>query len=115
MKTTIRTSRRGRVIRSAEDRRELIKRFKTSGQSQTEFCRENKVKLATFCHWLHDPPRKARQRKTRTRRVKFAEVQMASGGSAPIEINLPSGITIRLRDAAVVGDLVKFVKEAGSC
>jgi len=121
MKTTTGTSRRGRVIRSAEDRRGLIKRFKTSGQSQTEFCRENNVKLATFCHWLHDPLRKARQRKPRTRHMKFAEVQacppgrVATGVAAPIEINLPSGVTIRLRDAGTVGDLVKFVKEAGSC
>lgn len=53
--------------------------------------------------------------------MKFAEVQacppgrVATGVAAPIEINLPSGVTIRLRDAGTVGDLVKFVKEAGSC
>ena len=103
------------MLRSAEDRRELIKRFKASGQSQTEFCRENKVNLGTFCHWLHDSPRKARPGKNPTQRVKFAEVQVAPGLAAPIEIRLPSGISIRLRDAGVVGDLVKFVREAASC
>ncbi|MDD5343960.1 MAG: hypothetical protein PHW12_06015 [Smithella sp.] len=47
--------------------------------------------------------------------VKFAGVKVELGKTAPIEIELPSRICIRLQEAGVVGDLVKFVREVGSC
>ena len=47
--------------------------------------------------------------------VKFAQMEVALGKGAPIEIELPSRLCVRLRDATVVGDLVKFVREVGAC
>jgi len=117
MKTnTPRKDRRGRILRSAEDRRELIERYKASGLSKAEFCRRHGLKLTTLYGWMSSGSHKVRGRSaSTTRRVKFAQMEVALGKAAPIEIELPSRLCIRLRDATVVGDLVKFVREAGAC
>jgi hypothetical protein len=47
--------------------------------------------------------------------VRFAGVEVAVGRTAPIEIELPSHVCIRMREAGVVGDLVKFIREVGAC
>jgi transposase-like protein len=117
MKTDRHTKdRRGRVLRTAEDRRELIERYKASGLSKAAFCRQHGLKLMTLYHWMNSGPRRARQRRSaRSRRVEFAQVEMPVSRPAPIEIELPSRVCIRLRDASAVSDLVKFVREVGAC
>ena len=117
MKTkTPRKDRRGRILRSAEDRRELIERYKASGLSKAEFCRRHGLKLSTLYNWMSSGRGKVRRRtRPANGRVKFAQMEMALGKGAPIEIELPSRLCIRLRDATVVGDLVKFVREVGAC
>ena len=107
---------RGRILRSAEDRRVLIERYKSSGLSKVEFCRQNGLKLTTLYCWMNAGHGKVRRRRRRgSGPVKFAGVEVALGKTAPIEIELPSRICIRLQEAGVVGDLVKFVREVGSC
>jgi len=110
---TLKTDGRGRRLRNAEDRRELIGRYKRSGLSKAEFCRQQGLELSTFCGWF--ATKGVRRAKRRRRKSKFAEVQVALGKTAPIEIELPSRICIRLQDAGTVGDLVKFVREVGAC
>jgi len=117
MKTKTRTKdRRGRILRSAEDRRELIERYKASGLGKAEFCRRHGLKLTTLYGWMSSGSRKVRGRlASTTRRVKFAQMEVALGKAAAIEIELPSRLCIRLRDTTVVGDLMKFVREVGAC
>ena len=117
MKTkTPRKDRRGRILRSAEDRQELIERYKGSGLSKAEFCSRHGLKLTTLYCWMNSGHRKVRRRSSpANKRVKFAQMEVALGKAAPIEIELPSRVYIRLREASVVGDLVKFVREVGAC
>jgi len=116
MKTKQQTKdRRGRILRSSEDRRKLIERYKSSGLSKVEFCRENGLKVTTLYGWLSRHGKVRRRRRRASGPVKFAGVEVALGKTAPIEIELPSHICIRLQEAGVVGDLVKFVREVGSC
>jgi len=108
--------RRGRILWSAEDRRELIERYKSSGLSKVDFCREYGLKVTTLYGWLSAGHGKlVRKRARQHGPVKFAGVEVALGKAAPIEIELPSRVCIRLQDAGVVGDLVKFVREVASC
>ena len=107
MKTKTHTKdRQGRIRRSAEDRRKVIERYKASGKTQSAFCRERGIPLTTLQYWLG---------RSRLRKPRFAQMEVALGKAAPIEIELPSRLCIRLRDATVVGDLVKFVREVGAC
>jgi transposase-like protein len=117
MKTKTGTKdRRGRILRSAEDRRELIERYKASGLSKAEFCGRHGLKLTTLYGWMNSGGGKVRRRtRSPRRRVKFAQMEVALGKAAPIEIELPSRVCIRLREASSVGDLVKFVREVGVC
>ena len=117
MKTkTHKKDRRGRILRSAEDRQKLIGMYEASGLSKAEFCSRHGLKLTTLYGWMSAGHGKVRHRKMRARGpVKFAGVEVALGKAAPIEIELPGHICIRLREAGVVGDLVKFVREMGSC
>ena len=117
MKTNTPTKdRRGRILRSAEDRRKLIELYRSSGLGKVEFCRRHNVKLTTLYQWISSGVRGRRVLGGgRRKKVKFAEVQVAMSGAAPIEIELPSRVCIRLREASAVGDLVKFVREVGAC
>ena len=117
MKTqTLRKDRRGRILRSAEDRRELIERYKASGLGKAEFCGRHGLKLTTLYSWMNSGRGTVRRRtRSASRRVKFAQMEVALGKAAPIEVELPSRVCIRLREASVVGDLVKFVREVGAC
>jgi transposase-like protein len=117
MKTkTPRKDKRGRILRSAEDRRKLIEAYRSSGLAKAEFCRRHGLKLTTLYHWLSVERPKRRGRLAGAKgRVKFARMEVALGKAAPIEIELPSHVCIRLREASVTGDLVKFAREVGAC
>jgi transposase-like protein len=110
---TGKTDGRGRRLRNAEDRQKLVGQYKQSGLSKTEFCRQHGLELSTFCGWFS--AKRMHRVKRRGRKPKFAQMQVALGKTAAIEIELPSRICIRLQDAGVVGDLVKFVREVGAC
>jgi hypothetical protein len=107
--------RRGRVLRTREQRQELIRRYRASGWGKAEYCRQQEVKLATFCHWMKGQPMTKQRRSVSSTKskVKFAEVQVALGATAPVEIALASGI--RLRDLSRWKELVEFLRELTRC
>jgi hypothetical protein len=111
----LRLDNRGRVRRSAEQRRELINRYEVSGLGKAEFCRQNGIHLGTFCQWF-SPGARSPKRRMRGPEVMhppaFAEVRVAIAASAPVEVDLPQGIRIRLRDA---GLLAVVIREALAC
>jgi transposase-like protein len=116
MKTKIqKRDKRGRILRSAEDRQKLIERYEGSGLSKVDFCRQHGLKVTTLYGWMSGSGKVRRLGMRTSVPVKFAGVKVALGKTAPIEIELPSRICIRLQGAGVVGDLVKFVREVGSC
>ena len=118
MKTNIlKRKRRSRVLRTLEQRQELIRRYQASGLGKAEYCREHGVNLATFCQWLEGRLRTERRRSVSTPKseMKFAEAQVPLGATALVEIALPSGVCVRLRDLSRGRELVEFLREWTRC
>jgi transposase-like protein len=119
MKTkTAQHDKRGRVLRTAEERQELVARYKSSGLSMTAYCEREGLKLATLSHWVHKRarPGKRRGRQRRNGPMKFAEVKMAlSGAPALVEVELSGGTRIRVRDAGMWPVIGAWLQEAGRC
>jgi transposase-like protein len=115
MKTDERqTDKRGRVQRTAEQRRELIEEYRASGLSKAEFCRQRGVNLATFCHWFggRKKHRGKRAAKTAERGPQFAEVAVASPATeqAAVEVLLPNGARIGIRHQGRRDELIALVR-----
>ena len=107
----------GRVLRTREQRQELIRGYRSSGLSKAEYCRQQDVNLATFCQWMNGRSMTKRRRLALTTKseVKFAEAQVGLGATAPVEIALASGVCIRLRDLSRWKELVEFLRELTRC
>ena len=88
--------------------RDLIERWKTSGQSIAAFCASHRVSQATFYSWrnrltAHGRPTTALPSPT----PQFAPVRVIP--DLTVEVVLPSGLVVRVpigADAAVVARLV---------
>ena len=118
MTDTRKAKRRGRDLRTAEERQELIERYKASGQGKAEFCAQHGLKLMTLYGWLNPRRSAALRRRAMKAPVKFARMEVALDrvpALPAVEIALPSGVRVRLREAAAVADLAKFVREVGAC
>ena len=118
MRTKNRTDKRGRVRRNAEQRQELIEAYRASGLIQAEFCRREGIEPSTLNHWLRGRAKPGRARVPRARRKKacrFAQVEVALAGPAPLEIELGAGLLIRVRDAGRLKELVEFIREVRGC
>jgi len=113
--TTMRRDKRGRILRTAEDRQKLIESFHQSGLGLAEFCRRQDLRLSTVYNWVHraKPPRTATRKGQAP--IRFAEVQMAMGGGAPIEVALPGGVRIQVREASLWPVVGGWLREVASC
>jgi len=124
MRTKNRTDKRGRIRRSAEQRRERIEAYKASGLSQAGFCRREGIHPTTLNHWLRSRAKRGKARPALPRRAKacgFARVEVALvGGAVPtrlageagwVEIELRSGLRIRVQEARRLGELVEFIRQ----
>lgn len=84
----------------------------------TEFCQERDLRLSTFCHWVNSGKygwrRKPSARK-RKKPIKFAEVQVAMGGGAGIEVELPGGVRIQVREASLWPVVGGWIREVAGC
>lgn len=107
---------RRRTRRTPEQRQAIIRQYRASGLGRAAFCRRYQVNLATFCHWMNAQPGAKRRGSTATKsKMKFAEVQVALSGTAPVEIVLASGVCIRLRDLSRPEKLAEFLRELTRC
>ncbi|MEI8139273.1 MAG: hypothetical protein WCI03_05320 [bacterium] len=115
--TTAQQDGRGRVLRTAEQRQELMAGYKSSGLGMTAFCRREGVSLSTFSHWLNPRVKVKRSRSIRPEKppMKFTEVKMALGGAAPIEVELPGGARIRIRDDEAWLVVGQWLREVTGC
>ena len=102
-----RADKRGRVLRNAERRRELVAAFKNSGQTQAAFCRERGVNATTFNGWL---------RQAAVQRPAFAQVEVvaqsdpAANAPAAVEVLLPNGTRIGIRHEGRRDELVALIR-----
>lgn len=83
-----------------------------AGVTQAEFCARHGIHPTTFSTWCRAPASKATGADTPCRGVKFAEFKMPSGGALPIEVELPNGVRIRLRDAGLCRELLPVCMQA---
>ncbi len=100
---------KGRVRTSREQRRVILAEFERSGVSAAQFAQRSGLKYSTFAGWV--------QRYRRTKRpgqkspVRLLEAVVASTplGSA-LEVQLPGGARLELRDASQVALVAALVR-----
>ena len=109
--------RRGQVLRSRQQRQELLENFHGSGLSKAEFCRQHQIILGTFCQWLNLDLLRLRDdsKTTKTSAKCFAQLNVRLDGSAPIEIEVPSGVKVKLRDPDRIDKLGEFIRRMAGC
>jgi len=118
MKSEIaRRNRRGQVLRSRQQRQELLKKFHCNTLSKAEFCREEGINLGTFCHWLKlDRPQLREDSTTTNRSAKgFTQLNVLLNGSAPIEIEFPNGVKVKLREPERIDGLEEWIRRVAGC
>lgn len=102
-----RAGKRGRVLRSAEQRRELVAAYRSSGQTQAGFCRERGVHATTFNGWL----REAATRGTQLVPVELTSpVEAVASALAAIEVLLPNGVRVGIRQQGGRDELIALVR-----
>ncbi len=108
MKSKQRRDRRGRVLRTAAQRQELVRAWRASGITQAQFCAQRNIHPTTFSTWCRAAVPKALGGSDGATKagIEFAEIKMAVCQTAPIEVLLTNGVAIRLRDAALCRELL---------
>lgn len=102
------SSTRGRSGYSADERRELIDKFRSSGLTQAAFCRQWEINPTTFSGWL----RAGRQQ---VEPLEFYEVQMpATVSNGPIVVGLPGGAQVSI-PCESAGSFAATLKEIATC
>jgi hypothetical protein len=83
----------GHRRRSAAEWHGIIERYRQSGMGMNEFCAQEGLTVGTFELWYR------RHRRTEHRPGQFVEVKpfVALGGPWAVEVELPSGVRLRLR------------------
>jgi transposase-like protein len=108
MESKTQCSAQGRSGYSADDRRELIAEFRSSGLTQAAFCRQWELNPTTFSGWL-------RTDREQTPPVTFCEVQVpAAVLSRPIVIELSGGVQVRI-PCESAGSFSSTLKEVAAC
>lgn len=102
-----RADKRGRVLRSAERRRELVAAFRSSGKSQAAFCRERDLNATTFNGWLR---RAAGQQPTFAQVELTPPIERAESVPAAVEVLLPNGARVGIRHQGRRDELVALVR-----
>jgi len=82
---------RGRRVRPAERRSELVEAYRESGLTIAEMARREGVRYSTFAGWVQ---RSRRSRGGRRAPVRFAEVSVPVA-AAGLEVRLPDGLVLR--------------------
>lgn len=86
---------------SAEDRTRLIDEFKNSGQTACAFSKHIGVHPTTLRAWL---------RQAAAASSGFAEVTVSMPSAAPIEVDLPNGVRIRVRTTGDVSRTAELIR-----
>ncbi len=92
----------GKVRRSAEEWRQIIDRFRSSGESGAAFCRKNKIPKSSFEKWKKKIGKRA---KVTRKAPSFVEWPVPATpkprdpgpdrSSAEFELSLPGGVVLR--------------------
>ena len=78
---------------SVEERMKLVNEYKSSGKSQSEFCRERGISAQTFSSWLHGKKKYPIKPKS----VSFVPVELKEAAEGTrLEIVFRDGTTVRV-------------------
>jgi len=113
----LRADARGRVRRSAAQRAEILAAFDASGVSAAEFARLVGVKYPTLAGWLHRRGRRTGGAGSDPQpRVRFVEAAVPPPEApAPLELELPGGVRLRLTEPGQVPLVVVLLRGLGPC
>ena len=95
-------TKRPRRVFSAEERAALVQEYRSGDQTQRAFCRQHGIHPTTLGNWL---------RRSSALVPTFAEVSVAVEAAAPIEVDLPNGIQIRVRTTGDVGKTAELIRQ----
>ena len=90
-----------RRVYTTEERSALVQEYRGGGQTQRAFCRQHGIHPTTLGNWL---------RRSKELAPTFAEVSVAVEAPAPIEVDLPNGIQIRVRTTGDVGKTADLIR-----
>ena len=100
---------RGRVRTTREQRRVILAEFERSGVSAVQFAQRTGLKYSTFAAWVQHSRRVKRPRLKSPVRLLEAVVSPTPANSA-LEVQLPGGARLELRDASQVGLVAALVR-----
>lgn len=103
--------RRGRRILPPERIEALVSEFRASGLTQAAFARREGLKYPTFAGWVH-ARRVQVGRSSGGSAVRFAQLQLPTGLTAPAELSvaLPDGVVVRGHEVRALAALVRALR-----
>lgn len=104
---------RGYIRWTDADRKQLLKEYAGSGQTKKEFCRERGINIGTFYGWAKEACK--RGKKPKVSKPKFREVNVPVAAGHSVEIILPGGARVCLRDNGNGEDLAKLIRGIAGC
>ena len=87
----------------AEDRERLIREQAQSGLTELAFCAQRQINLATFYTWDKRKP-------VAVRTPTFAQVEIAAGLQAAVEVLLPNGARVGIRHQGRRDEVVGLIR-----
>jgi transposase-like protein len=95
--------RRVRVRYGAEDRERLIQAQAQSGLTKRAFCAQRQINLTTFYAW-------AKRKSVAVQTPAFAQVEIAAGLQAAVEVLLPNGARVGIRHQGRRDELAALIR-----
>ena len=88
---------RGRVYRSAAEKRRFVEQYERSGLSLSEFCRERDLCVTNLQRWRGRAKALKSYQEGSRAKPEFVEVIAESGVSWQIELAFGDGVVLRMR------------------
>ena len=95
---------RRRVRRKTAERERLIKEQAASGLTKKTFCARRQINLTTFYAWAK------RKSAVGVQTRGFAQVEIAAGLQAAVEVLLPNGARIGIRHQGQRNELIALIR-----
>jgi transposase-like protein len=93
-----------------ERRRELLRLFRESGLTRSEFARQEGLRYTTFCTWVQQEAKPNAQSTPPETPVRFAEVALPVSAPQGLEVQLPCGAIARGSNAAELAKLIRALR-----
>ena len=104
---------RGHVMWSTDDRNQFLEEYKKSGKTKKAFCEERGINLGTFYGWAKKEQSKRKKRKNS--KPAFKEISLPVAAAFPVEILLPGGARVCLRNTGGHEELAKLIRGVAGC